>query len=205
MVRTLTREEGKLITRRRLVEAAAKLLAEKGLAGVSGSAVARLAGVAQPTFYVHFKDMNELLATIATERLGALRSALRAARERLREGEGVEAIRETFRLPLQTMVEQGELFRLYMQEYHQPASPMGEQARKLFDELRADLTEDLIRLGIPSGTKSERQQLEMMSESMIVQTQALGIAILDGRYSSVEDAVEVLTRFAVGLLGLPAS
>jgi len=202
MVRTLTREEGKLITRRRLVEAASKLLAEKGLAGVSGSAVARGAGVAQPTFYVHFKDMNELLATIATERLGALRSALRAARERLREGEGVEAIRETFRLPLQTMVEQGELFRLYMQEYHQPASPMGEQARKLFDELRADLTEDLVRLGIPSGTKSERQQLEMMSESMIVQTQALGIAILDGRYSNVEDAVEVLTRFAVGLLGV---
>jgi len=202
MVRTLTREEGKLITRRRLVEAASKLLAEKGLAGVSGSAVARGAGVAQPTFYVHFKDMNELLATIATERLGALRSALRAARERLREGEGVEAIRETFRLPLQTMVEQGELFRLYMQEYHQPASPMGEQARKLFDELRADLTEDLVRLGIPAGTKSERQQLEMMSESMIVQTQALGIAILDGRYSNVEDAVEVLTRFAVGLLGV---
>src|SRR5882724_720461 len=202
MVRTLTREEGKLITRRRLVEAASKLLGEKGLAGVSGSAVARRAGVAQPTFYVHFKDMNDLLATIATERLGALRSALRAARERLREGEGVEAIRETFRLPLQTMVEQGELFRLYMQEYHQPASPMGEQARKLFDELRADLTEDLVRLGIPSGTKSERQQLEMMSESMIVQTQALGIAILDGRYSNVEDAVEVLTRFAVGLLGV---
>ena len=202
MPRVLSREEGKLITRRRLVEAASKLLAEKGLAGVSGSAVARSAGVAQPTFYVHFKDMNDLLATIATERLGALRTALRAARERLREGEGVDAIRETFRLPLETMVEQGELFRLYMQEYHQPASPMGEQARKLFDELRADLTEDLIRLGIPAGTKSERQQLEMMSESMIVQTQALGIAILDGRYTSIDDAVEVLTRFAVGLLGV---
>jgi len=202
MARSLTREEGKLITRRRLVEAASKLLAEKGLAGVSGSAVARKAGVAQPTFYVHFKDMDDLLATIASERLGALRSALRAARERLRAGEGVEAIRETFRLPLETMVEQGELFRLYMQEYHQPASPMGEQARKLFDELRADLTDDLVRLGIPSSTKSERQQLEMMSESMIVQTQALGLAILDGRYSSIEDAVEVLTRFAVGLLGV---
>ena len=201
MPRVLTREEGKLITRRRLVEAASKLLAQKGLAGVSGSAIARLAGVAQPTFYVHFKDMTDLLATIATERLGALRTALRAARERLREGEGVDAIRETFRLPLETMVEQGELFRLYMQEYHQPASPMGEQARKLFDELRADLTEDLIRLGIPSSTKSERQQLEMMSESMIVQTQALGLAILDGRYTSIDDAVEVLTRFAVGLLG----
>src|SRR5882724_4249385 len=202
MQRPLTREEGKLITRRRLIEATSKLLAEKGLAGVSGSAVARAAGIAQPTFYVHFKDKDELLSTVATERLGSLRNALRDARERLREGQGVEAIRETFRLPLETMIEQSDLFRLYLQQYHQPASPMGEQARKLFDELRADLTEDLVRLGIPSGTKSERQQLEMMSESMIVQTQALGIAILDGRYSNVEDAVEVLTRFAVGLLGV---
>jgi len=202
MTRSLSREEGKLITRRRLIEAAAKLLAERGLAGVSVSAVARAAGVAQPTFYVHFKDKGELLSTLATERLGGLRSSLRAARERLREGEGVGAIRETFRLPLQTLVEQGELFRLYLQQIHQPASPMGEQARRLFDELRADLTEDLARLGMPSQTSSEREQLEMMAESMIAQTQALGLAYLDGRYTNLEDVVEVLTKFAVGIIGL---
>ncbi len=202
MARSLSREEGKLITRRRLLEAAARLLAEKGLAGVSVSAVARAAGVAQPTFYVHFKDKSELLSTLATERLGGLRSSLRAARERLREGEGVAAIRETFRLPLETLVEQGELFRLYLQQIHQPASPMGEQARRLFDELRGDLTEDLARLGLPSRTSAEREQLEMMAESMIAQTQALGLAYLDGRYSNLEDVVEVLTKFAVGIIGL---
>lgn len=201
MVRTLTREEAKLITRRRLIEAATRLLAEKGLGGLSASAVAREAGIAQPTFYVHFRDKNDLLSTIADEKIGSLRGPLRAARERLRQGGGADAIRETFRLSLGNIVEQGPLFRLYLQQFHDPTSPLGEQARRLFAEFRADLAEDLARLGIPSATPAEREQLDMIAESMIVQTQALGLAYLEGRYTHLEDIVEVLTRFAVGILG----
>jgi len=204
--RVLTREEGKLITRRRLVEAATQLLGKHGLAGLSASAVAREAGVAQPTFYVHFRDKDDLLQTIATDKIGGLRTALSAARERVRAGEGVEAIRETFRLPLRAfVVAEPELFRLYLRALHQPASPVGEHARRLFDEFRQDLAEDLARLGIPASTPSERQQLDMIAEAMIAQTQALGAAYLEGRYSNLEDAVEVLTRFAVGVLGFGAS
>jgi TetR/AcrR family transcriptional regulator, fatty acid biosynthesis regulator len=199
MARVLTREEGKLITRRRLIEAATALLRSQGLAGLSASAVAREAGVAQPTFYVHFEDKDDLLQTIAAEKIGGLRATLRETRERVREGAGVEAIRETFRIPLRTFVAEPELFRLYLQEFHQPASPMGEQARHLFDEFREDLTEDLVRLGMPSSTPAERQQVEMTAEAMIAQTQALGLAYLEGRYSNLDDVVEVLTRFAVGV------
>jgi AcrR family transcriptional regulator len=200
MVRVLTREEGKLITRRRLVEAATRLLGEKGLGGLSASAVAREAGIAQPTFYVHFKDKDDLLNTIAAEKISSLRAPLRAARERLRQGAGADAIRETFRLSLQNMVEQGELFRLYLQQFYEPTSPLGDQARRLFAEFRDDLAEDLARLGIPAATPSEREQVDMIAEAMIAQTQALGLAYLEGRYSSLDDIVEVLTRFAVGIL-----
>lgn len=203
MARVLTREEAKLITRRRLVEAATRLLGEHGVAGVSGSAVAREAGVAQPTFYVHFRDKDDLLRTIAAEKIGGLRTALRAARERVRSGEGVEAIRDTFRLPLRTfVVAEPELFRLYLREFHHPGSPIGEHARRLFDELRKDLVDDLERIGMPASTASQRQQLDMMAEAMMAQTQALGAAYLEGRYSNLEDVVEILTRFAVGVLGL---
>src|SRR5262245_54783876 len=100
MTRALTREEGKLLTRRRLVDAGPRLLRERGVGGLSASAVAREAGVAQPTFYVHFEHKDALLRTIAAEKIGGLRAALRAARERFQRGEGVDAIRETFRLSL---------------------------------------------------------------------------------------------------------
>src|SRR5256885_8701881 len=86
----LTREEGKLITRRRLLESAAKTLGETGYGGLSVSAVARAAGVAQPTFYVHFRDKDDLLRVLAEEKLGTLRGQLREARSRVSAGHGVE-------------------------------------------------------------------------------------------------------------------
>jgi AcrR family transcriptional regulator len=49
VARGLTREEGKLITRRRLIEAATRLLGEGGAAGLTASAVAREAGIRRST------------------------------------------------------------------------------------------------------------------------------------------------------------
>lgn len=112
-------------------------------------------------------------------------------------------IRKRFGYPFTVMpLEHPALFRLYAQEYLHPGSPIGEQARRLRDELRSDLAEDLVRLGLPAATAGERQQVEMIAESMIVQTEALGLAYLDGRYDDLEAIVDVLTRFAVGVLGL---
>ena len=42
----------------------------------------------------------------------------------------------------------------------------------------------------------------MTAEAMIGQVEALGLALVEGRYKSLDAVVEVLTRFAVGILGL---
>lgn len=47
-------------TRQRLVEAATRLFAEKGLHGVTSHDVARAAGVASGTFYLHFRDKTDV-------------------------------------------------------------------------------------------------------------------------------------------------
>jgi AcrR family transcriptional regulator len=198
--RTLTREEAKGITRARLLDAAARLLGETGYGNLSASAVARAAGVAQPTFYVHFRDKDDLLRTLGEERIGALRARLRAARERVLKGEGIEAVRETFRVPLQAWAEQPGLLRLSLQEMQQPGSPIGIVARQLREEVRRDLADDLVRFGVPASTAAEREQVDMMAESMIAQTEALALGVIDGRYAHLEAAVEILTRFAVGVL-----
>lgn len=197
MTRALTREEAKLITRRRLLEAAAKILRETGYGGLSASAVAREAGVAQPTFYVHFDDKDDLVRTLAREKVEAIREPLQRARARI-GGRGVEAIRETFRLPIAAMLEDPEIFRLYVQQAHDPRSPFGEQARKLHRELEADLVEDLVRLGAPAKTRKDRERLEMVAEGMIALAETLAIGHLDGRYRDLDAVVDVLTRFALG-------
>jgi AcrR family transcriptional regulator len=200
VMRTLTREEGKLITRRRLLEAAARVLRESGYGGLSVSAVAREAGVAQPTFYVHFADKDELVRTLAVEKVEELRRPLKEARAKLGVGDTVAAVRDAFRLPLQRLLEQPDLFRLYLQELHQPASPFGEQARKLQRELEKDLFDDLVAYGVPAKTEVQRARLQLAAEGMAALTQTFGLAFLDGRYKDLEAVIDVLTNFAVGAI-----
>ncbi|HLK37695.1 MAG TPA: TetR family transcriptional regulator [Polyangiaceae bacterium] len=198
-MRTLTREEGKLITRRRLIEAAARILRESGYGGLSASAVAREAGVAQPTFYVHFADKEALVRALASEKVEAIRKPLKDARARI-VGGGLDALRETFRVSLAALVEQPELFRLFVQEAQQPGSPFGEQARLLQRELEADLVDDLVALGAPGRSREERLRLEMMADGIVTLTERLGMGHIDGRYPDLNAVIEVLTQVAVGSL-----
>lgn len=199
-MKPLSREEQKLITRRRLLEAAAKLLVESGYAGLTTARVAREAGVAQPTFYVHFKDKDDLVSTLAREKMEALRRPLRELRRQVARERGLDALRETFRLPLMYLLEEPELFRLFVQEYQQPGSPFGAQARELQRELEADLVEDLLATGLFTSAPAERERLGMMAEGMVALTQTLALGFLDGRYRDAEKLVDVLTDFALGVL-----
>ena len=61
-------------TRRRLVEAGTTLFAESGLHGVTSAQIARRAGVATGTFYLHFADKEALFHEIAFAALAELRA-----------------------------------------------------------------------------------------------------------------------------------
>ena len=61
-------------TRRRLLEAAIALFAEGGLHGVTSAQIARRAGVATGTFYLHFADKEALFHEIAFAALAELRA-----------------------------------------------------------------------------------------------------------------------------------
>lgn len=202
--RLLTRAEAKSVTRARLLDAAAKVLGETGYGGLAVSTVARMAGVAQPTFYVHFRDKDDLLRALGEAEMGTLRQRLRQARDRFLAGAGVDALRETFRIPLQVWVEKPALLRLHMQELRQPGSPIGALMAQLREEFRSDLADDLVRFGLPATTPAEREELALIAEAMVAQTEALALFYLDGGCSSLEAVVEVLTRFAVGVIGLRA-
>jgi AcrR family transcriptional regulator len=201
--RALSRDEAKSITRRRLLDAAAKLLGKTGYGALSASAVAREADVAQPTFYVHFRDKDDLLRTLGEEQMGALREKLRAARERYFTSHGLDDVRETFRIPLEVWIQHPALLRLYAQEMLQPNSPLGELSRQLRADICRDLAEDLARFGLASRTKRERERVAMIAEAIVAQTEALALGLADGRFQSLETAVDVLTRFSVAALNLP--
>jgi len=66
-------------TRERLIESARALFAEYGLRGVTTHEIAKGAGVAAGTFYLHFSDKRELFREIATESVAVLRERLQKA------------------------------------------------------------------------------------------------------------------------------
>ena len=66
-------------TRARLLESGLELFARDGLHSVTTHDIARGAGVASGTFYLHFKDKRSLFSELAHECVGALRDRLAKA------------------------------------------------------------------------------------------------------------------------------
>lgn len=78
--------------RREIIDAAGALLAETSVAsGVTLRGIARRAGIAAPSVYLHFDDRDALLDAVVSETFGALETRLRSASESA--GSGAERVR----------------------------------------------------------------------------------------------------------------
>ena len=204
-MRALTREEAKSITRRRLIDAAIRLAAEEGGRNLTASRVARAAGVAQPTFYVHFRDRDDLLETVAELEIGELRRQFQLARAGidpvgLTTGASVDALIDAFRVPLETILSRPVQYRIYVQERLHNDSPLGKHCRMLADDVRADLVRDLTAVNAVSGNRRSEGELTMVADGLIALTEALGLGLIEKRYKNVDAALGVLIEFARGVL-----
>jgi AcrR family transcriptional regulator len=197
--RPFTRKEVKAVTRARLLDAALRILDEEGEGALTTTNVTRLAGIAQPSFYVHFTDMDDLLHNLidelALERLRHTRAARRDARSDPMDS---ERFRDTFRIPIAHSLAHPRLFRLLVRSRYDRSSPLGDWSRGVFESNRAALVEDLIELGMPDATEADRRRAEMVADSMIALTDALTLGHLEGRYPDIEEMIDVLVGFALG-------
>ena len=78
-------ERARAATRARLRASGQKLLAERGLHAVTSHDIANAAGVAAGTFYLHFRDKEELFRELVFEAVASSRSGSRRAVRPLRE------------------------------------------------------------------------------------------------------------------------
>jgi AcrR family transcriptional regulator len=84
-IRTTAPARSRADTRRRLIEAGTDLFASDGLHGVTSARIAAEAGVATGTFYLHFKDKEDLFREIVFSALAELRQRTLVAVEGLAE------------------------------------------------------------------------------------------------------------------------
>lgn len=75
----------RVATRERLLAAGLALFAKKGLRGITTHDIAREAGVAAGTFYLHFPDKQAMFRELALEAVAALRQRLAEATRTARD------------------------------------------------------------------------------------------------------------------------
>ncbi|MCK2221876.1 TetR family transcriptional regulator [Actinomadura sp. ATCC 31491] len=203
MTTPLSRSEAKDQTRRRLIRAALAILDQEGEAGLSTVKVAKAAGIAQSSFYVHFKDMQDLLRVLAEEGGAKLRGSMREARRKAREARSdLDSHRETFRLPLEAICRHPELLRIQLRARHDPSSLLRDFAVESARVYREHHAADLAALGYTADDERDRRRLEMIAEGINAATNALAIGHLEGRYPDLDECADILTALSRGALRL---
>lgn len=197
--RPLSRQEAKLVTRHRLLQAAMSVLLEQGREGLTTGSVTKRVGVAQPTFYVHFKDMDELLRELATDIVDKLRQTLHEARAPLRDSTDlVAASREAFRLSVRAVVKHADLLRMFLAEQYRPQSMLGDCARQLLKEMTDDVLIDISGLPVTMGIPPA--QLSLAAEAVVGLILQMGQALADRRTTDEDAVVELLAQTTLALV-----
>jgi len=169
------RLEQKHLTRRKLVEAALRLSAERGFSSVSLREVAKMAGITPAGFYRHFHDMNELGLVLVDEVGLGLRQLLREARRSLgKEGSAVRPSVKTF---IDYITENPHLFRVLQGERMGPSPEFRKALFAEIDRFVEEVAEDLER-----GAKLLNQPLRdtaLAAEAIVAVAFTLGGEALD--------------------------
>src|SRR5215510_15410208 len=92
----MTRLQQKQQTRRKLIDAALAMSAERGFSALSLREIAKSSGIAATGFYRHFRDLDELGLVMVDEVAMTLRRLVREARSRYTEKGRVRSSIEAF-------------------------------------------------------------------------------------------------------------
>lgn len=161
--------------------------------------VAHAAGVGGATFYEHFRNRDDLLRALSDELFKELRDKLAIARrEGLAAPNDEEKLRQEFRIPIEVLAANADMFRLALRVRHSAGSPLGDSFRRLSGNTRADLVAELIARAYPAATTEERRRLEMVADVHIAATEALALGYISGRYPDLDEIADMLVLVTRG-------
>ena len=146
--------------------------------GLTTGKVAEAAGIAQSSFYVHFKDMDDALRTAADEVGEDLRGIVRDARLRVDFSNPDTAYFSAYASAVDAMLAEREFSELLLGHRRDRHSPLAESLRAAIDHVRADLAADLRRFHFADWFARD---IDAFADMMVGMTLTAVEAILDGR------------------------
>lgn len=187
-----TRREAKELTRKRLVEATLEVLSEEGPEKLTTGRIARAAGLSQPSFYLYFSDMEDAQRAALREVGQQLRTVVREARSKVVMKPN--AVRGAYAAAVTYFTAHPVFTKLLLRHRRDPTL-LGRGLSEILSEAHEDFLTDLKAL----GAEKELRRLELYVDLVLGMTLTVSEAIIDGRTSDQEAAIDGLTEAAVGV------
>ncbi|MFO0696418.1 MAG: TetR/AcrR family transcriptional regulator [Polyangiales bacterium] len=143
---TVSRKVSKERTRARLIQGTLKVLHKDGAAALTTGRIAESAGVAQPTFYVHFSGLDDALKQ-AAEYLGERWVSAVAANRNAAATTGHGSLRGVLDAYVGALLDDTKAAEIFLRHRRDPASTMGRELRRLAERARDQLVRDLAEVG----------------------------------------------------------
>ncbi|MBK1786323.1 TetR family transcriptional regulator [Prauserella sp. ASG 168] len=187
----VTRHERKERTRRALLDAALRLLADRGFASLSLREVTKQAGIVPTAFYRHFASMEDLGVALVEESMRTLRGMIRAARSAPASSAGI--IRASVRTLVEHVRAHEDHYRFLTRERY---GGTGTVQRAVAVELRLFSRELAVDLARFEGLREwSTEDLNMMADLIVTAMLGTVLDLLEARPGDT-DAVAHIQRTA---------
>jgi TetR/AcrR family transcriptional regulator, fatty acid biosynthesis regulator len=195
-------------TRARLIQVTIDVVRAEGLSALTTSRITRAAGIAQPGFYAHFKNVDDLVRTAVSQVVEEMREKIGAARRRTFErfktvvdAAGIDATtRAAYDDALDVFLSDPTFAELFLR-YRRDPSLLGGYMREAMEHVRQDLTLDVWRNARRLGFRDEHYpQVTFWAEQILGLFFTTAEALLDGRYTDRAMLVDHVARSSSAIL-----
>jgi AcrR family transcriptional regulator len=188
----MSRQINKERTRRRLLQAILKTIQRYGHGTLTTGRVAQLAGVAQPTFYVHFRSMDQALEQVAEWVARELSPGLNPEASAELDS-AAEVLEEAVRKCTSSLVHDRKIAEVFLSNRRDQTSALGRRWSVLTGSLRERMRQIVVQVR-PDATPADAALHAELLVSIIF---GLAEAHLEGRIDHLDRATATASRAIV--------
>ena len=188
----MSRQINKERTRRRLLQAILKTIHRYGHGALTTGRVAQLAGVAQPTFYVHFRSMDQALEQVAEWVAQELSPGLDARASADLDG-AAEVLQQAVLKCTSSIVRDRKVAEVFLRNRRDQTSALGRRWTVLGDSLRERMRQIVVQVRPDIAPADAALHAELLVSVIF----GLAEAQLDGRIQNLGRATTTASRAIV--------
>lgn len=189
------------------MQATLELLRAEGMSALTTGRIAGAAGIAQPGFYAHFKNVEECLTTALLDVMEEMRKKVALVRARafsrfqsVEDLVNVEATRAAITDSMEVMISDRAIAELFLR-HRRDVTMLDGFMCKMHAQFRTDLTGDMWLIAHAAGFQEDhRIEVAWWSEQILALFFVAAETLLDGRYEDRNIVIEGVTRNAYAIM-----